>query len=86
MILSSDSYFGKNTDEDETKKKRFPFHTHQPVFHTPKLKDASLFFTAPTGAGGDEKRSSKQGEVKGQGLGRGKARTRGLPPRCALGE
>lgn len=81
MILSSVRDLGRNTDEE---KKITSFSSTPTTFpHTATTGHLS-FLTAPTGDGDDEKRSSKQEEVKGQGLGRGKARMQGPAPRCAV--
>lgn len=88
MILSSVSEGGKSNDgqkEKQSKKQPSFLSTPTTVSYTPTTGHLS-FPTAPTGDGDDEKRSSKQGEVKGQGLGRGKARMQGFPPGVLFGE
>lgn len=66
------------------KKNSLPFHLHQLPFHTLQLKGQLSFLTAPAGDGDDEKRSSKQGEVKRSGVRERYGRDAGPPPRYAV--
>lgn len=58
------------------------------IYTSYSIIDFQLQDTYPflTGDGDDEKRLSKQGGVRGQGLGRGKARMQGLLPGVLFGE
>ena len=71
----NDPIFSQRSEEKHWWRKKTDFLFIYSDYLSKDCNYRHLFFlTAPTGDSDDEKRSRKQGEVKGQGLGRGKAR------------